>query len=98
MQKTESDPSSKAISTRTWTALGVILGGVLVLLMLLIMTSGQTATAPAWNDILLLMIPAAFFDGILSFLSPCTLPLLPAYFAFSFQAHAGIDPSPGDPG
>jgi cytochrome c-type biogenesis protein len=41
---------------------------------------------PAWNSNLLLMIPAAFVAGILSFLSPCTLPLLPAYFAFSFQS------------
>jgi len=28
----------------------------------------------------------AFLAGILSFLSPCTLPLLPAYFAFTFQS------------
>ncbi len=86
MQKTENESSSKAISSRTWAALGVILVGVLALLMLLIMTSGQPSTAPAWRDNLFLMIPAAFFAGILSFLSPCTLPLLPAYFAFSFQA------------
>ncbi len=85
MQKLRSETSNK-LSGRTWTALGVILGAVLILLMLLIMTSGQTATAPAWSDNLLLMIPAAFFAGVLSFLSPCTLPLLPAYFAFSFQA------------
>jgi len=37
------------------------------------------------NNNLLLLIPASFFAGMLSFLSPCTLPLLPAYFAFSFQ-------------
>ncbi len=85
MQKIETDSSSK-ISARTWAALGVILGGVLLLLILLIATSGQASTAPAWRDNLLLMIPAAFLAGILSFLSPCTLPLLPAYFAFSFQA------------
>lgn len=84
MQKTGSEISQK-ISSRTWTALGVILGAVVLLLVLLIATSGQT-TNPAWNNSLLLMIPAAFFAGILSFLSPCTLPLLPAYFAFSFQA------------
>ncbi len=85
MQKTASDPSSK-ISTRTWAAMGVILGGVLLVLVLLIATGGQANTAPAWKQSLLLMIPASFFAGILSFLSPCTLPLLPAYFAFSFQA------------
>ncbi|RPJ49711.1 MAG: cytochrome c biogenesis protein CcdA [Chloroflexi bacterium] len=85
MQKIESNPSSK-VSSRTWAALGIILGAVLILLVMLIATSGQVATAPAWSDNLLLMIPAAFFAGVLSFLSPCTLPLLPAYFAFSFQA------------
>jgi cytochrome c-type biogenesis protein len=85
MQKIETDSSSK-ISSRTWTALGAILGGVLLLLVLLVTTSGEINTAPAWSDNLLLMIPAAFFAGVLSFLSPCTLPLLPAYFAFSFQA------------
>lgn len=84
MQKIETESSSK-VSGRTWVALGIILGCVAVLLVVLVATSGQT-TAPAWNNNLVLMIPAAFFAGILSFLSPCTLPLLPAYFAFSFQA------------
>ena len=83
MQKIETESSK--VSSRTWTALGIILGGLVILLVLLISSSGQT-TAPAWNDNLLLMIPASFFAGVLSFLSPCTLPLLPAYFAFSFQA------------
>jgi cytochrome c-type biogenesis protein len=85
MQKIQPDSSSK-FSSRTWAALGAILGMVLLLLILLITSSGQVTTAPAWNNNLLLMIPAAFFAGVLSFLSPCTLPLLPAYFAFSFQA------------
>jgi cytochrome c-type biogenesis protein len=84
MQKLESETTTK-VSSRTWTALGIILGMLVVLLVLLIASSGQT-TAPAWNSNLLLMIPGAFLAGILSFLSPCTLPLLPAYFAFSFQA------------
>ncbi|HEU4326062.1 MAG TPA: cytochrome c biogenesis protein CcdA [Roseiflexaceae bacterium] len=34
----------------------------------------------------LVLAPAAFLAGIFSFLSPCTLPILPAYFAFTFQA------------
>lgn len=83
MQNIESE--STKISNRTWAALGIILGGVVVLLVMLIASSGST-TVPAWNDNLLLMIPASFVAGMLSFLSPCTLPLLPAYFAFSFQA------------
>jgi cytochrome c-type biogenesis protein len=32
------------------------------------------------------LAPAAFLAGVVSFLSPCTLPILPAYFAFTFQA------------
>ena len=85
MQKIETDESSK-VSGRTWVTLGIILGGVLALLVVLVVTSGKTTTTAWNNNSLLLMIPAAFFAGILSFLSPCTLPLLPAYFAFSFQA------------
>lgn len=33
------------------------------------------------------LIPAAFLSGVLSFLSPCSLPILPAYFAYSFQSN-----------
>jgi len=48
-------------------------------------TSGlESAQTPPNN--LLLMASLAFLAGILSFLSPCTLPLLPAYFAFTFQS------------
>jgi cytochrome c-type biogenesis protein len=35
---------------------------------------------------MLALIPAAFLSGTLSFLSPCSLPILPAYFAYSFQS------------
>ncbi|HEY1011374.1 MAG TPA: cytochrome c biogenesis CcdA family protein [Herpetosiphonaceae bacterium] len=41
--------------------------------------------AGGFGQVLVLAIPA-FLAGVLSFLSPCTLPLLPAYFAFTFQA------------
>ena len=33
-----------------------------------------------------LLLPLAFMAGVLSFLSPCTLPILPAYFAVAFQS------------
>lgn len=36
---------------------------------------------------MLALIPAAFLSGVLSFLSPCSLPILPAYFAYSFQSN-----------
>lgn len=34
----------------------------------------------------LLLATLAFAAGVLSFVSPCTLPILPAYFAFAFQS------------
>lgn len=40
---------------------------------------------PSGSSVFVLAI-AAFIAGIFSFLSPCTLPILPAYFAFTFQA------------
>ncbi len=43
-----------------------------------------TQTMP--TDSILVMGILAFAAGVLSFLSPCTLPVLPAYFAFTFQA------------
>ncbi len=84
MQKMNVENSAKA-SNRNWMALGIILGGLVLVLILLVASSGQT-TAAAWQTGGLVLIPAAFIAGVLSFLSPCTLPLLPAYFAFSFQA------------
>ncbi|MBE0697650.1 MAG: cytochrome c biogenesis protein CcdA, partial [Anaerolineaceae bacterium] len=84
MQKSDPELKSKT-TTRNVTALAIILGGLALVLILLIASSGRT-TASVMNQNVLLLIPAAFLAGILSFLSPCTLPLLPAYFAFSFQA------------
>jgi cytochrome c-type biogenesis protein len=48
--------------------------------------AGAAAAVPDGNSSLLVLAPAAFLAGIFSFLSPCTLPILPAYFAFTFQA------------
>ncbi|MFQ6058593.1 MAG: cytochrome c biogenesis CcdA family protein [Anaerolineae bacterium] len=39
---------------------------------------------PTTNIFILAIL--ALISGLLSFLSPCTLPILPAYFAFTFQA------------
>lgn len=35
---------------------------------------------------ILLLLLVAFFAGLLSFVSPCTLPILPAYIAYTFEA------------
>jgi cytochrome c-type biogenesis protein len=48
--------------------------------------AGADAAIPNGQGSLLILAPAAFLAGIFSFLSPCTLPILPAYFAFTFQA------------
>jgi cytochrome c-type biogenesis protein len=44
----------------------------------------STGVAASANFIALAII--SFAAGVLSFISPCTLPILPAYFAFTFQA------------
>lgn len=56
----------------------------IALLALLIMTPTDSLVTPTSNGIGLL-IPVTFLAGLFSFLSPCTLPILPAYFAFTFQ-------------
>ena len=50
-----------------------------------ILSLGNSAVSPSGGSVLVLA-PAAFLAGVVSFLSPCTLPILPAYFAFTFQA------------
>ena len=58
---------------------------VLALLGLLITAPSDSLVTPTQNGIAVL-IPVTFLAGLFSFLSPCTLPILPAYFAFTFQA------------
>lgn len=47
--------------------------------------STGNAGQSALGTVLTLALPT-FLAGVFSFLSPCTLPILPAYFAFTFQA------------
>lgn len=56
------------------------------LIALLSLSSGSTAVPESSGGSVLVLAPAAFLAGVFSFLSPCTLPILPAYFAFTFQA------------
>ena len=65
--------------------IGVVSVIVLALLALLITTPTESLVAPT-NHGIVLLIPVTFLAGLFSFLSPCTLPILPAYFAFTFQA------------
>ena len=71
--------------------IALLLGGVLLLLLLIVsVLSGQPA-AKADSSALtrtpfMALAVLSFFAGVLGFVSPCTLPLLPAYFAVTFQS------------
>jgi cytochrome c-type biogenesis protein len=58
---------------------------VVALIAFIITTPNESLISSAQNGIAVL-IPITFLAGLFSFLSPCTLPILPAYFAFTFQA------------
>ncbi len=69
--------------------LWLVIGGFLAALAFLVLISLLSGSAQA----LALFIPA-FLAGILSFLSPCTLPVLPAYFAWTFGINSTTDGTP----
>ncbi len=87
---------SSAPRTRRLSRLHIALlgGGALLLLLLLAILVGGNGSGPAVEggatDLtqtpFLGLAVLAFFAGALGFVSPCTLPLLPAYFAVTFQA------------
>lgn len=81
MQKAKSRSNNKSLRLLT---VG-ILAGILVLFLAIALGSAEMPS-PVSRGSLWLLAPAAFLAGILSFLSPCTLPILPAYFAFTFQS------------
>lgn len=65
----------------------MVLGALLIILVNeLVETEAVHGNSSLASATMLAFVPAAFFSGLLSLLSPCTLPILPAYFAFSFQA------------
>jgi cytochrome c-type biogenesis protein len=66
-------------------AAGVLAAAVLVFA-LAVSAQGRGEGQSILSANLGILIPASFAAGVLSFLSPCTLPILPAYFAFTFQA------------
>lgn len=78
--------------TRPWGR--IILGTLAILIVLFLFIGtfvdgqppapGGFSVAPQQPFLILALI--AFIGGVLSFLSPCTLPILPAYFAFAFQS------------
>lgn len=67
------------------------IGGVLLLIIILVVLTREPgdevmSVKPGGGSVVILALPT-FLAGLLSFLSPCTLPILPAYFAFTFQAN-----------
>lgn len=81
---------STRMNTRRWLAL--LVGGLAVLLgfALLAPAGGRTALQPALGgnslDMLLTLALPVYLTGMLSLLSPCCLPILPAYFSITFGA------------
>jgi cytochrome c-type biogenesis protein len=82
----EPAPEKRAFPVRALT-IGIVAALAVGVIALLSLRGGDSnAALPAGQGSVLVLAPAAFLAGIFSFLSPCTLPILPAYFAFTFQA------------
>ena len=71
---------------------GVLIGAVALIALILIIASGGSSAAPEGDlggfggQSLAVLALLAFVGGLVSFASPCTLPILPAYFAFATQS------------
>lgn len=81
------------IGNRNVTVTQLLFGVVILLLAIFVLygtingsgaDSNAVVTAPTNSFLLLALL--AFAGGLFSFLSPCTLPILPAYFAFAFRS------------
>lgn len=71
----------------------IVIGVVIVVGLFLVIGSLSQSAAPEpefsfglQSQSFLVLAILAFVGGLLSFVSPCTLPILPAYFAFAFQS------------
>ena len=89
--KVAPQPAPEAAPKQAFPLRALLLGLGLALLvgavgLLSLRDAGADAAVPNGQSSLLILAPAAFLAGVFSFLSPCTLPILPAYFAFTFQA------------
>lgn len=80
------DTSGKrSISQRAIVAAAVIGALIFIIVVLSLNNGGAVSYLTGGSSVLVLALPV-FLTGVLSFLSPCTLPILPAYFAVTFQA------------
>jgi len=86
VQKTEmqNQEVQNKLSSRLLLAAGVIGASIIAILVFVSAGRSQVHTVIGGAS-LAALAPAALAAGVLSFLSPCTLPILPAYFAFTFQ-------------
>lgn len=79
----------RKLSNGQWLIVGVV---VLVIIFLVLGTLSQTTATPSefsfgvQNQSFTALALLAFLGGLLSFASPCTLPVLTAYFAFAFSS------------
>lgn len=83
-QETQTQPTD-----RRWLIFGGIAGLLIIIIIAILSLDRGNEAAWATKDgasVIVLALPA-FVAGVLSFLSPCTLPILPAYFAFTFQSN-----------
>lgn len=88
--KTASQPETPLAQERRsyrsgiWLLIGLMT--IVIATVTLLSLSNSDSGISMTQGSLVVFAPAAFLAGVLSFLSPCTLPILPAYFAFTFQA------------
>jgi cytochrome c-type biogenesis protein len=78
----------RSLSTGKWL---LIISGLVLVSFLIIGSLNQTSSPDEFSfgiqrQPFIVLAILAFFGGLLSFLSPCTLPVLTAYFAFAFQS------------
>jgi len=81
------------IGNRSFTQSQLLLGLIVTLVVAFIIygslnqpPADATAIVGAPSGSFLVLALVAFAGGLFSFLSPCTLPILPAYFAFAFRS------------
>lgn len=84
--KVASSNEAKPFASRRNTIALALIGALALVTLVLSLNSGdETGYLTGGAPTLVLALPV-FLTGLLSFLSPCTLPILPAYFAVTFQA------------
>ena len=91
MQKSVSESPIEKSKWTTGRTLAIGLAILIVAFLIIGTINDASAPEPEFSfgiqsQSFFLLALLAFGGGLLSFLSPCTLPILPAYFAFAFQS------------